>query len=166
VLRSYHTNTGDLLDKLEAFLKAENLADYAVTVHGVKGSSYGVLAQETGALAESLEAAATAGDLAAVKREHPAFSASVKALLDEIGRALELQDMEHAKPNAKRPDLNLLSELREACAAFNMDGVDSAMEKLEAFQYETGGELVTWLREKVDEMAFEEIASGKEMPNE
>jgi signal transduction histidine kinase/FixJ family two-component response regulator len=166
VLRSYYTNTGGLLDKLEAFLKAESLADYAVTVHGVKGSSYGVLAQEAGALAESLEAAATAGDLAAVKRGHPAFSASVKALLGEIGRALALHGTEHAKPRAKRPDTNLISELREACAAFNMDSVDSAMEKLEAFQYESGGELVAWLREKVDEMAFEEIANGKEMPNE
>ena len=32
------------------------------------------------------------------------------------------------------------------------------MERLEAFNYESGGELVVWLREKVDAMAFEEIS--------
>jgi hypothetical protein len=40
-----------------------------------------------------------------------------------------------------------------------MDSVDAAMERLEAFRYERGGELVAWLREKVDGMEFEEIAA-------
>ena len=39
-----------------------------------------------------------------------------------------------------------------------MDRVDAVMERLEAFQYENGGEYVTWLREKVDSMEFEEIS--------
>ncbi len=59
------------------------------------------------------------------------------------------------------PDPALLRELREACAAFAMDRVDAAMERLEAYRYESGGELAAKLREKVDAMEFEEIASMK-----
>jgi CheY-like chemotaxis protein len=164
VLRSYHANTRGLLKKLEGYLEAGNLSDYGVTVHGVKGSSYGILAQEVGGLAEGLEQAAQAGDLAAVKRGHGAFARSAEALLDEIGRALGQLEAGHADPPAERPDESQIAELREACAAYDMDRVDAAMENLEARRYESGGELVAWLREKVDTMAFEEIASGKGMP--
>ena len=44
-----------------------------------------------------------------------------------------------------------------------MDRVDAVMEKLTSRRYENGGELVDWLREKVADMAFEEIAA-MEMP--
>jgi CheY-like chemotaxis protein len=39
-----------------------------------------------------------------------------------------------------------------------MDGVDNAMERLEAFRYGSGGAIVPHLRELVDKMAFEEIS--------
>lgn len=78
-------------------------------------------------------------------------------MLDGIGRALGALDAVADKAVAAAPDPKLLLELRDACAAFEMDRVDAAMERLEAFRYESGGELIAWLREKVDEMAFEEI---------
>ncbi len=52
-----------------------------------------------------------------------------------------------------------MKELRAACTGYDMDRVDAAMDKLESFRYEAGGELIVWLREKVDGMAFEEIAA-------
>ncbi len=59
---------------------------------------------------------------------------------------------------APEPDAALLEQLRAACRAFDMDGVDAAMEQLESFKYERGGEQLAWLRERVDAMAFEDIA--------
>jgi HPt (histidine-containing phosphotransfer) domain-containing protein len=159
VLRSYSAGTRGILVKLKEFMDAENLAGYAIDVHGVKGSSYAICADETGKAAEALEAAARAGDLAAVKTGHDAFAKAAEALLDEIDTALEKLSAENGKPAANTPDPALLEELRAACEAFDMDRVDAAMERLEAYRYEQDGELIAWLREKVDGMEFEEIAA-------
>jgi hypothetical protein len=46
----------------------------------------------------------------------------------------------------------------QACRTFDIDGVDRAMEELESCEYETGADMVAWLREKADGMGFKEIA--------
>jgi hypothetical protein len=49
------------------------LDQYAVTAHGVKFSSYGILALETGKKAEELENAAQRGDLGFLEEQTPVF---------------------------------------------------------------------------------------------
>jgi CheY-like chemotaxis protein len=88
VLRSYTESTRPLLAKLEEYLAAKNLKDYAIVVHGIKGSSYGVCAQETGDAAKVLEFAAKAEDLAAVTAGHPGFRKTAETLLTNIDNAL------------------------------------------------------------------------------
>ncbi len=165
VLRSYAVNTPSLLDKLRALLAAENLADYAIAVHGLKGSSYGICAQEAGQAAESLERESMAGNLDAVKAGHGVFEEIVGSLLAEIAKALEAIDAAIDKPIAAEPDPALLAELRSACEAFDMDRVDETMARLESFRYEKGGKLVAWLRERISDMTFERISHG-EWPTE
>ncbi len=160
VLRSYAVNTPSLLVKLRMFLAADNLEDYGIIVHGLKGSSYGICAQEAGQAAESLEREAKSGNLDAVKAGHAVFEAIAGPLLAEIKKALETIDAAVDKPLADEPDPVLLEELRQACAAFDMDRVDETMSRLEAFRYERGGGLVSWLRDRVSEMTFEKISSG------
>ncbi len=156
VLRSYAKGTRLILASLREYLAAENLNDYAIAVHGVKGSSYAICAREVGELAEALEMSAKAGEIGEVRGGHDAFDAAASALLDELDKALGDIGGEE-KPLAAAPDTALLFELRSACEAFDMDRVDAALEQLEAFQYESGGELVAWLREQVNNMVFEEI---------
>ncbi len=158
VLRSYSSGTGDILNNLSEFLESGNLEDYAISVHGVKGSSYAIFAMEVGNTAESLEIAAKAGDLEAVRAGHEPFINMTAVLISEIGNALSVLNTEQDKPLAVEPDSALLQELYAACKAFDMDRVDAAMELLEANTYERGGEIIAWLREKVDAMEFEEIA--------
>ncbi len=159
ILHSYATGTRPLLNDLREYMEEGELADYAIAIHGIKGSSYALYAQEVGKMAEELEHLAKTGNLEAVKDGHPSFEAIVVALLDGVDHALDNGSTSERKPTAAMPDLMLLNELIEACAAFNMDGVDSAMEQLESFQYESGGELVAWLREQVNNMTFEDISS-------
>ncbi len=159
VLRSYAAHTKPLLISLNEYLASGSLNDYAIVVHGVKGSSYGIFANDVGHLAEKLEHAAKAGDMNAVQASHPAFAVLAEELLDSIGQALQRIDAAANKPTAPAPDPALLNKLREAAAAFDMDRVDAAMERLEACRYERGEELVAWLREKVNGMEFEEIAA-------
>jgi CheY-like chemotaxis protein len=160
VWRSYCVNTRPLLARLAGYLEAGNLADYAIVVHGIKGSSYGIFAQEVGAEAEKLENAAKNGDRETVAAQHPALEEHIEALIKNIDRALEEIDAAY-KTVAAEPDPALLQELREACRAFDIDAVDALMEQLEAPRYERGDGLVAWLRNRVDSTAFEEISCGE-----
>ncbi len=159
VLRSYVVGTRPLLHSLREYLNTGDLPSYAIIVHGIKGSSYGIQAREVGRLAEALEKAAKADDMESVTAAHGPFEKTAEVLLDELDRALYEIDAATAAPVAQRPDPKLLRELREACGAFEMDRVDAIMEKLTSSRYEDGEELVVWLREKVADMAFEEIAA-------
>jgi signal transduction histidine kinase/FixJ family two-component response regulator len=163
VLRTYVGNTSGGLKKLDLFLNDGKLRDYAITVHGLKGASYGICAYDAARAAERLEREAEAGDIEAVKAGHPAFKSMTDALLTEINTLLKKIDA--GKPEAYRPDPKLLEELRRACGRYDMDGVDAAMGKLEAFRYTRGGELIARLRELADDMDFEGIIKteyGKE----
>ncbi len=159
VLRSYAAGTRPLLKKLRDC--TDNLEEYAITVHGIKGSSYGICAQGVGKAAEKLELAAKAGN--SVTDGHETFEKLTENLLDDIENALAAIGGGQEKPLATAPDPVLLKELRRACEAFDMDSVDAAMELLESFRYESGEDLIRWLREQIDNMAFEEI-SGMDFP--
>jgi signal transduction histidine kinase/CheY-like chemotaxis protein len=163
VLRSYVSVTRSLLGELGNNLDAGDLEAYCITVHGIKGSSYGIFAWKIGAKAEELENAARAGDIEKVKITQPIFEETMKKLIESIEQALAQIEARTRKPAASAPDPALLRELREACKAFNMDRVDAAMAKLESFRYDHGSELVAWLRQKVHEMAFEEISAGEKI---
>ncbi len=88
VLSSYAKGTRELLSELMELLKAGKLDEYAIAVHGIKGSSYAIHADAVGHLAKALEKAAAAEDLDEVKRIHPAFEKAASALLDKLDRAL------------------------------------------------------------------------------
>ncbi len=161
VLRSYAVNTRPLLENMDRFLEVENLADYGIVAHGIKGSSYSIVAQAVGKLAEELEHAAKAGDIESVRRAHGEFRTAAETLLAGIDAALERAGEGAGKPAADYPDEGVLAELRAACEAFDMDRVDRAMGQLEMYRYERGGRLVEWLREQVNNMMFEEISGGE-----
>lgn len=159
VLRSYAAETRKLLRNMEGDLAAGNLPGYEIAVHGIKGTSKFLCALEIGRMAEELERAAGAGDLGRVRDGHQTFARTAEALLGRIDAALGERSAAAPKPAATAPDLALLRLLCDACAAFDMSEADAAMERLEVFRYERGEELVAWLREKINAVAFEEIAA-------
>ncbi|MCL2146697.1 MAG: ATP-binding protein [Synergistaceae bacterium] len=160
VLRSYVTNTQTLLNSVEEYLAAQNLHDYAITVHGIKGSSYAICAQEVGKAAEELEFASKAGDIKMVKANHGAFLKNAKKLLDDIGKALAKID-DITKKVAASPDIALLETLRKACEDYDMSRVDELIKQLESFRYEKGGSIIKWLREQIDNSSLDDIISGE-----
>jgi signal transduction histidine kinase/CheY-like chemotaxis protein/HPt (histidine-containing phosphotransfer) domain-containing protein/HAMP domain-containing protein len=107
ILRSYASNTRAILKELNTFLSAERLEDYTIAVHGVKGTSYSILAQEVGTMAEELENASKAGDMEKVKSIHPSFQDSTEKLLDELDQLLLKMDTAKNAPvldQATRPE--------------------------------------------------------------
>ena len=91
VLRSYLSNTPSALDKLRN-VSAETLQDYAISVHGVKGTSTTIGAEETRKVAYKLEEMAKAGNLTGVLAGNEAFIKQVENLLAGIKSWLEKYD--------------------------------------------------------------------------
>jgi len=160
VLRSYSVNTRDLLTSLKELLDAKNLVDFAIALHGIKGSSYGVGAVWAGTCAERLERLADEEKTGQVSAEYTVYVEYMGILLDSIDNALELYDSTNKKPVLPEPDPSLLQELREACGDYDAGRVDRIMEQLEAYEYDNGAGLVTWLRGQADDMNYDEIAGG------
>jgi hypothetical protein len=62
------------------------------------------------------------------------------------------------KPEKKAPDGDVLQKIREAALSYNMGDLDRAMEELDRYSYEAGGDLILWLRDHIGRSEFEEVA--------
>ena len=164
VLRSFAVNTRPLLERVRTE-SAGNLADYAITMHGIKGASRGIFADVIGAKAEALEKAAKAGDFEFINDANQEFIEFVESFLSELDIMLDNIDGEHQKPIKDEPDKETLARLLAACERYDMDGADAIMSEIEQYKYASSGDLVAWLRGNVDEADFARIIeklSGKQ----
>ena len=156
ILRSFAANTQPLLESVKGVSK-DNLPDYAIVVHGIKGSSRGINANEFGDIAESLESAAKKGDFDYISKHNPGFLKAAWKLLAGIDELLSSRNTSESKPKKEKPEREMLDKLMLACENYDMDGADKAMSELEQYEYEEGDELVFWLSENVEQMNFTDI---------
>jgi signal transduction histidine kinase/CheY-like chemotaxis protein len=166
VLRSYYIHTPPLLEKLRAISgesgpapdKNTSLTGYIVAVHGIKGSSYGVCADAVGRDAEALERAARAGDIERVQADNGPFIEKVELLLEELEKLLRKTEAgREAKQKASAPEKETLQKLLDAAKGYKAPVMEEALAALESREYETGGDLVAWLREQVDNLEYDAI---------
>jgi signal transduction histidine kinase/CheY-like chemotaxis protein len=157
VLGSYALNTPSLLDQLRD-CTPENLPNYAIVAHGVKSSSRSIGADHVGTLAEAFELAAKADDFSFVSANNDDFIKTIQVLIDALSKMLQDIADENPKPKKSEPDAETLAALLEACKSFDIDEVDKAMKELESHEYESGGDLVEWIRSQINVMGFKKIA--------
>jgi len=153
VLKSFTINTRTLLETIENI----NSPDYAVTVHGIKGSCRGIYAEEMGNRAEALEKAAKAGNTDFVKVNNQPFIEAVLELIAEIETIFHDEPSDKNKPKKDKPDMDLLLKLSEACKGYKIDEIEKIVKELECYEYESDDGLVSWLRENTDYMNYMEI---------
>jgi len=158
VLNSYYVNTPIIIEKLRNVTE-ETLQDYAIAIHGLKSASGSIGADETMKAALDLELLAKSGNFTEVIARNETFLKDTENLLDGIQAWLKELDDNNPKPLLHAPDRDVLAFLRQSCEIYDMDGIDSAMEELEKANYETGGSLIVWLREKIDAMEFSEVVA-------
>jgi len=139
-------------------LNSDNVKNYRIMAHGIKGVSLGIYAMNTGTIAGNLEDAAAAGNLDYINEHSEAFLNDTWELVSEIEVMLVGIAPENLKQKKDKPEPQMLQKLRAACEKYDIDKADSAMEEIESFQYEGGGSLVSWLRENLDKMDFAAIA--------
>jgi HPt (histidine-containing phosphotransfer) domain-containing protein len=145
------------LEKLKA-VSAEDLKSYVINVHGLKGTSAGIGAEDVRAQALELEKLSRAGDLQGVLAGNDKLIADAQVIVANVKKWLDKNDVQESKPRKKAPDKKLLAKLRESCESYDIDDVDEAMKELENAEYDEQGELVTWIREMVDMSKLGDVA--------
>jgi CheY-like chemotaxis protein/nitrogen-specific signal transduction histidine kinase len=155
VLRSYCIHTPALLEKLR---HSKNEDEYTITVHGLKGSSAGIFADAVTKQAAALEQAARKKDVRFIELNNDIFINDVEKLLERLREFLAVvAEQKDEKPVAPRPDPALLKKLADACKHYKANIMEETLEKLEMYRYESGGELVQWLREQMDNLEYDII---------
>jgi len=156
VLRSYAANTPPLL-KTAKEVNENNLADYAIAVHGIKGSSRGICADIAASVAEALEKAAKVENFDFVNANNMAFVKTIENLVEQIEDMLDEIAKHNPKPKKDKPEKELLLKLLSACENYDIDEIDTAITEIKSFEYVNDNELVAWLRENVDQMNYAQI---------
>jgi HPt (histidine-containing phosphotransfer) domain-containing protein len=146
-LKSFAAHTPDLLKELRY---EKNLETYGIIVHGIKGSSYGIAAEELGQRAEELEKQAKSGNQDFVFSHTEDFLKYAENIIGGLKNFLDTYEARRPRPKKPAPDPELLARIREASKQYDMTELDKAMEELEQYNYETRGDIVPWLREHVD----------------
>jgi signal transduction histidine kinase/CheY-like chemotaxis protein len=160
VLRAWCMHTPALLEKLRTLtdgqLGDDDIGEYTISVHGLKGSSYGICAGSVGKKAEDLEAASRRKDIEFVKTNNKILLEEAAVLHQSLEKLL-VSAAQHtaAKPGAKSPDTELLKQLLDACKQFKSSLMEEIFDKIDAYQYESGGDMVKWLREQMDNLEYD-----------
>lgn len=159
ILTSYATSARGILDAITEMktVGKENIDDYRLRVHSMKGTSLDICAEHVGKTAAELEKAAKAGDFDYINENTREFLMNAYSVIDELDKLLyELHNL-NPKDTKDTPDPELLIKLRDACDIYSMDGVDNAMDEMEKYKYDNDDGLVAWLREQVNIMGFTQI---------
>jgi len=156
ILQSYVKNTTPLLEKIEG-VKDSEMGNYAVTVHGIKGSSRNINADGLGLMAEKLEDAAKSGNFEFVSENNAHFIKAVRRMLSEIDEMLKRAYPKKTKPKEEKPDVNVLKKLLDACVGYDTDEIDIQVKFLDAYEYESDGDLVDELVKYANEFKFKKI---------
>jgi CheY-like chemotaxis protein/HPt (histidine-containing phosphotransfer) domain-containing protein/anti-sigma regulatory factor (Ser/Thr protein kinase) len=157
ILRSYITHTPEQLEKLRS-LSRKTLSEYAITVHGIKGASYGICAGIIGQQAEKLEQAAKAGNYETVSGGNGAFIETVEVLLAKLRDLVrDALDQNPEKKKVALPDPGLLEKMLNASKRYKPVVMEEALSEIEQWEYESHGDLVRWLRKQLDNLEYEAI---------
>ena len=157
ILASFAVNTKPLIEQISR-VNGENLADYAIVVHGIKGSSRSIFAEALGNQAEELEKAAKDGDLVFVQQRNGEFLETLEKFISGLEKMLNNHKPEKDKPVKGKPDDELLKKLLPACESFDMGAVNGIVAEIEKYEYDADDGLAAWIRENAVKLNYAQIA--------
>ncbi|MCL2198136.1 MAG: response regulator [Defluviitaleaceae bacterium] len=156
VLRMFAQNVPQILQKAELGI-TDDTSEYITSVHGIRGSCYGICADETANLANILENAAKNEKYDVIHALNSDFIENVNKLLADISKVITYLEAQKQKAHADEPSPQLLDALLESCKRNDLNEIDKIIAELDSFEYAKGGELVTWIREAADSMDYADI---------
>jgi CheY-like chemotaxis protein len=157
ILASFVTHTPILLEKMDIHLET-SLPDYAIEVHGLKGTCNAIGAIGAAALARELELASKEGNIDLVRRKHGTLRKEALELAERLKSLLD--EREAGRPGEKKerrpePERGLLARLSAAAAEFNSSAAEEILGELERYRYEQGEEFIAWLREQAENFDYD-----------
>lgn len=161
IIKSFIKNTPASLTEL-AEVTADTLGDYAVRIHGLKGSCYGISAMTVGDEAKALEIASKASDWETVQRDNPAIIARVNELIAQLQKLVDEAEQSEAdaadqRPVVDAPDRNLVHKLLEATRSFDVDAMGQLIKDMDAMRYRSDPHLVDNLKEQLTNFRYDLI---------
>ncbi|MDR2143166.1 MAG: response regulator [Treponema sp.] len=159
ILKSFVSHTPPLLEKMNKDLETSP-SDYLIEVHGLKGTCNAIGAAETGALARELEFGMKEGNIKMVKSRNGELLEKAGKLTEELKNLLDEWEASRpgeTKQRRAKPDRELLRRLSEATAAFNSNETEEILGELEQYRYDSGEDLVRWLREQAENFDYDAI---------
>lgn len=156
ILHSFVINTPALLEEYKD-VNSVNIEDYGRIMHGIKGSSRSICADEFAGIAERLEKAAKDLDFDFIYQYYPLFLDAARDLMSGIEEMLEKRNRENPKEKTGGLDKKLLDKLVIACKAYDMNTVDAILDLLGNYEYEQDRELYYWLRDNADKLNLNAI---------
>ena len=163
ILRAFSKSIPAILKTIETVTEA-NLKEYAISIHGIRGSCYSICAEKAAVLAEALELAAKAGEYGFVSANNTTFIENVNIIISSANDIMAKIQGNEQKKQKDKPANQLLKSLIEACEQYDMSDIDTIVEELSRFNYDSGEDLVEWIREMSDEMNYDEIAERLRKP--
>ncbi|MDR2110125.1 MAG: hypothetical protein LBP32_02325, partial [Spirochaetaceae bacterium] len=161
ILRSYYSSIPETLPVVRD-VSREDLSRYTVAVHGLKGVSRQICADGLGNHAEVLELAAKGEDWETITANNGAFLEEIGTLLQNLGEFLAGLEEKTEKIPAAAPDPVLLDKLLAACGEYNITVMEEALMELERYAYKSGGDLVPWLRSRLNDFDYDGIRNRLE----
>jgi CheY-like chemotaxis protein len=159
VLKSYVLHTPKLLESLKSSARS-SLGDYAISVHGLKGSSYGISANAVGDAAARLEAMAKAGETGSFADSHLLLMEKAEKLIQDISSAvnrIEAGRGAKSKGRLPAPDRVALKRLQDAARRGKTSLMEEITSELEGYEYDREADLVPFVREKLEEFEYQLI---------
>jgi len=144
---------GFRLMPLAAKTALDALKNYTITVHGIKGSCYGICATPVGDLARELEMAAKDHDFNRVMDLNNQFVQATEKLVTEL-KGLIPRKKEVHRPEKEAPDPLLLQKLLGSARTYNINEILDALAELERYQYAENDDLVRQLRAAADNYEY------------
>ena len=162
IIHSFVTNMPANLDTLDTGrITADTLEDYAIKIHGAKGSCYGIGANAVGDIARDLEIAAKDGDLQTCLSDNDNFIVATQELLVKLealeARIEELENSAGGKAQADRPDALKLRSLLTATKNFSITEMGGLVEELTSVQYLQDGDVVMKIKNAYDAFDYQTI---------
>ena len=139
----------------------ENLPSYVITIHGIKGSCYGISANECGSIAQTLEVSAKAGNLDKVLELNGEFLEKIEKTINDIRKLLNAEAAKSAENDNRetlpKPDDKILQEILQAAETYDINEISDKLAELEKFKYETGSDLIEKLKTQVANFNYDGI---------
>jgi CheY-like chemotaxis protein len=158
LLVSYVKYTPQLLSQIKE-ITSENLQNYRIIVHGLKGSSNGIAARKIGQIAERLEMYAKNLELFSVQKENPTLLKACEDLIEDLSFHLKNNPTgsSQKKDEKEMPDANILKEILNSCQQYKTLEIKKNIMDLEKYSYIKDEELVVWLHKQLDELEYDQI---------